>query len=104
MHVVIQLIAPLRQAGARLGPYVLLELLLPGGTLFALLLLVHQHVKASGGGHAIPTASPPVLVSAACAVVRTNQAPTTPCAAGRPAAVPELVADCRVQPGQAAGA
>jgi hypothetical protein len=67
MHLVIELLAPLRQAGARLGPYVLLELLLPGGTLFALLLFLHQHVKAHGGGYAIPPASPPVLVSEAYA-------------------------------------
>jgi len=32
----------LRRFGARLGPYVLLELLLPGGTLFALLLFLYQ--------------------------------------------------------------
>jgi hypothetical protein len=64
MHVVIQLIAPLRQAGAKLGPYVLLELLLPGGTLFALLLFLHHRVKAGAGNRATPSASPPVVVSA----------------------------------------
>jgi hypothetical protein len=36
---------PLYRSGARLGPYVLLELLLPGGTLFALLLFLHQRRK-----------------------------------------------------------
>jgi hypothetical protein len=53
MHLVIELFAPLRQVGARLGPYVLLELLLPGGTLFAVLLFLHRRVKAGGGGYAI---------------------------------------------------
>jgi hypothetical protein len=33
------------RSGARLGPYVLLELLLPGGTLFALLLFLYQRRK-----------------------------------------------------------
>jgi hypothetical protein len=38
---------PLRRFGAKLGPYVLLELLLPGGTLFALLLFLYQRWKLS---------------------------------------------------------
>jgi len=36
---------PLRRSGARLGPYVLLELLLPGGTLLALLFFLYQRWK-----------------------------------------------------------
>ena len=56
---------PLRRFGARLGPYVLLELLLPGGTLFALLLFLYQRWKLNAGS--LPTliglASPPALVS-----------------------------------------
>jgi hypothetical protein len=51
--------------GAKLGPYVLLELLLPGGTLFALLLFLYQRWKLNA--RSLPTlirlASPPALVS-----------------------------------------
>ena len=38
----------LYRSGAKLGPYVLLELLLPGGTLFALLLFLYQRRKLNG--------------------------------------------------------
>jgi hypothetical protein len=55
----------LRRFGAKLGPYVLLELLLPGGTLFALLLFLYQRWKLNAGS--LPTligaASPRELVS-----------------------------------------
>jgi hypothetical protein len=34
------------------GPYLLLEILLPGGTLFALLLFVYQRRQALGGANA----------------------------------------------------
>jgi hypothetical protein len=55
----------LRRFGAKLGPYVLLELLFPGGTLFALLLFLYQRWKFNAGS--LPTliglASPPALVS-----------------------------------------
>lgn len=63
MQIVIDLLEPLRRFGAKLGPYVLLELLLPGGTLFALLLFLHQHLKANGGHFAARPASPLMLVS-----------------------------------------
>jgi len=33
----------------RVGPYLMLEILLPGGTLFALLLFLYQNRKASLG-------------------------------------------------------
>jgi hypothetical protein len=39
----------LRRYGAKLGPYVLLEVLLPGGTLFALLLFLYQRWKLGAG-------------------------------------------------------
>jgi hypothetical protein len=39
----------LRRCGAKLGPYVLLEVLLPGGTLLALLLFLYQRRKLSAG-------------------------------------------------------
>ena len=67
MQHVVESLAPLRQAGARLGPYVLLELLLPGGTLFALLLFLHQHVKAHSPDRAVRPPSPSVTVSASYA-------------------------------------
>jgi len=55
----------LRRFGAKLGPYVLLELLLPGGTLFALLLFLYQRWKLNAAS--LPTliglASPPALMS-----------------------------------------
>jgi hypothetical protein len=54
----------LRRFGARLGPYVLLELLLPGGTMFALLLFLYRRRKPSAGSPPalIPLASPPAVV------------------------------------------
>jgi hypothetical protein len=56
--------APVFRSGAKLGPYVLLELLLPGGTLFALLLFLYQRRKP--GAANLPTligsASPPALM------------------------------------------
>ena len=55
----------LRRFGAKLGPYVLLELLLPGGTLFALLLFLYQRWKLNAAS--LPTliglASPPELMN-----------------------------------------
>ena len=54
----------LRRFGAKLGPYVLLELLLPGGTMFALLLFLYQRRQPSAAS--LPTligsASPPALM------------------------------------------
>jgi hypothetical protein len=41
-----------------------LELLVPGGTLLALLLFVHQRLKANAGTSAARPASPLALVSA----------------------------------------
>ncbi len=42
----VKIIASLVQ---KVGPYLLLEILLPGGTLFALLLFVYQRRQAQGG-------------------------------------------------------
>lgn len=80
MEIVIYLLEPLRRFGAKVGPYVLLELLLPGGTLFALLLFLYQRLKADSGNFAIPLASPPALVSAVyeAPLQRTHVAPS-PC-------------------------
>ena len=65
MQFVIGQLELLRRFGAKLGPYVLLEMLLPGGTLFALLLFLHQRWKLNAGSPAtrIGLASPPALVS-----------------------------------------
>ena len=56
---------PLRRSGAKLGPYVLLQLLLPGGTMFALLLFLYQRwkLKATSLPTRIGAASPPALMS-----------------------------------------
>ena len=43
----------LRRYGQRLGPYLMLEILLPGGSLFALALFLYQRRKP-GIGRALP--------------------------------------------------
>jgi hypothetical protein len=48
----------LRRFGQKLGPYLMLEILLPGGSLFALMLFLYQRRKV-GIGHAMPR---PVLI------------------------------------------
>ena len=63
MEIVIGALEPLRRFSARLGPYVLLELLLPGGTLFALLLFLHKRLKVDDVNFATRPASPLVLVT-----------------------------------------
>ncbi len=40
----------LRRWGRRLGPYLMLEILLPGGTLFALLLFLYRRGEFDVGG------------------------------------------------------
>lgn len=42
----------LRRLGQKAGPYLLLEMLLPGGTLFALLLFLYRRRKPGIGGSA----------------------------------------------------
>ena len=59
MQFVIDLLELLRRFGAKVGPYVLVELLLPGGTLFALLLFLHQRLKANAGTFATRLACQP---------------------------------------------
>jgi hypothetical protein len=41
-------------SGWRLGPYLLLELVLPGGTLFALCLFVYRRRRETRGSHVGP--------------------------------------------------
>jgi hypothetical protein len=62
MHIAIRILEAARRWGQKLGPYVLLELVMPGGTLFALLLFLYQSKKLSFGA---------VVPRAATAVTRT---------------------------------
>jgi hypothetical protein len=41
-------LATLRQLAKKLGPYLILEIILPGGTLFALLLFAWQRSRLGG--------------------------------------------------------
>lgn len=45
MRILVIWLAKMRQWAQKLGPYLMLELLLPGGTLFALLLFLYQRRK-----------------------------------------------------------
>lgn len=49
MEAVIRTLEVLRRWGQKLGPYLLLEILMPGGTLFALLLFLYQSKRISFG-------------------------------------------------------
>jgi hypothetical protein len=75
MQFVIGQLELLRRFGAKLGPYVLLELLLPGGTLFALLLFLYQRWKLNAGSLStlIGLAPPPALVSTLGRVIPAKQ-------------------------------
>jgi hypothetical protein len=46
----------LRRAGRKLGPYLLLEILMPGGTLLALLLFLYRRGKLHAGTNTPRTA------------------------------------------------
>ena len=59
MQRVIDHLETLRRLGQKLGPYLMLEILLPGGSLFALILFLYQRRKL-GGGHELPR---PVLAA-----------------------------------------
>jgi hypothetical protein len=63
MQFVISTLETLRRWAQKFGPYVLLELLMPGGTLFALLLFLYQSKKLSFGA---------VVPRAAIAVTRSR--------------------------------
>ena len=49
MQIVLIGLEILRRAGRKLGPYLLLEILMPGGTLLALLLFLYRRGKLHGG-------------------------------------------------------
>lgn len=50
LRVLVNSAGMLRQLAYKLGPYVMLEALLPGGTLFALLLFLYRGRKLNTGG------------------------------------------------------
>jgi hypothetical protein len=50
MQIVMSWLGILRRVGQKAGPYLLLEMLLPGGTLFALLLFLYRRRKPGNGG------------------------------------------------------
>jgi len=45
MQIVISSLGLVRRFGQKLGPYLILEILMPGGTLLALLLFLYQRWK-----------------------------------------------------------
>jgi hypothetical protein len=59
-------LARLHAACRRVGPYVLLEMLLPGGTLMALLLYLFQRARATGGLGEVRPVAPAHRVAMAC--------------------------------------
>ena len=52
MKIAVSGLRVLRRIGRKAGPYVVLELLLPGGTLFALLLFLYRRRECRIGGGA----------------------------------------------------
>jgi hypothetical protein len=57
MQIVLMGLEILRRAGRKLGPYLLLEILMPGGTLLALLLFLYRRHRLPAGTNAPRTAS-----------------------------------------------
>jgi len=56
MHIVLIGLEILRRAGLKLGPYLLLEILMPGGTLLALVLFLYRRGKLHAGTNTPRTA------------------------------------------------
>jgi hypothetical protein len=52
MQIVVGSLEMLSRLGRKFGPYLMLEILLPGGTLFALLLLLYRRNKLLTGTNA----------------------------------------------------
>jgi hypothetical protein len=50
MDAIISGLGLLRRFGQRVGPYLMLEILMPGGTLLALLLFLYQRRQLGTGG------------------------------------------------------
>jgi hypothetical protein len=57
MQRVVDFLETLRRFGRKLGPYLMLEILLPGGSLFALALFLYQRRKATGRAAPSPIAA-----------------------------------------------
>jgi hypothetical protein len=57
MQIVLMGLEILHRAGRKLGPYLLLEILMPGGTLLALLLFLYRRKRLPAGTNAPQTAS-----------------------------------------------
>jgi hypothetical protein len=57
MQIVLIGLEILHRAGRKLGPYLLLEILMPGGTLLALLLFLYRRNRLDAGTNAPRTAS-----------------------------------------------
>jgi hypothetical protein len=62
MQIVTDIIGMLSRCGQKLGPYLMLEILLPGGTLFALLLILYRR-RSTLLSPALAAARQPVCVS-----------------------------------------
>jgi hypothetical protein len=56
MQIVLTGLEILRRAGRKLGPYLLLEILMPGGSLLALLLFLYRRGKLHAGTNTPRTA------------------------------------------------
>ena len=57
MQIVLIGLEILRRAGRKLGPYLLLEILMPGGTVLALLLFLYRRKRLHAGTNAPRSAS-----------------------------------------------
>jgi hypothetical protein len=53
MQMVMSSLGLLRQFGKKLGPYLMLEILLPGGTLIALVFFLYQRGKLDYGAYTL---------------------------------------------------
>ena len=65
MELVTTLLMALRRAVQRFGPYLVVEVLLPGGTLVALLLLLYRSGRLRMGGPPAATLAPFALCAMA---------------------------------------
>jgi len=68
----------LRQFGQRFGPYLLLEILLPGGTLFALALFLYQRWKINNLGPDVEFGILSLLLFAGFVLLTAYRAVTSP--------------------------
>ena len=84
MRRIIDFLETLRRFGQKLGPYLMLEILLPGGSLFALMLFLYQRRKAGIGRAALQPAPAPVWAGLVPQGVYLPQ-PSLPASVARPA-------------------